>query len=311
VGAALDGVVTSVRDFGAFVDLGGLEGMVHVSELSHTRVAHAQDAVKPGQAVRVQVLRIEKDEKGHQKIALSLRALEQDPWDAARPQLAEGKKLQGKVARLQPFGAFVELFPGVDGLVHVSALSDRHVQHPREVVKEGETIWVQIESVDDASRRVALRKITEEEAQSEGPVLRPERHERGERQERGSEKPAAAGKRNKVGDVVDATVDKCEAFGIFVHWEGGKGLIPNAELGTPRGSDNKKTNPVGSAFKAQIIEIDDRGRYRLSKTSADRAADRAEYNEYQRKQSKMAPGKGFGTLGDLLRAKLQQSEDEE
>jgi small subunit ribosomal protein S1 len=95
-----------------------------------------------------------------------------------------------------------------------------------------------------------------------------------------------------------------------VHWEGGKGLIPNAELGTPRGSDNKKTNPVGSAFKAQIIEIDDRGRYRLSKTSADRAADRAEYNEYQKKQSKMAPGKGFGTLGDLLRAKLQQSDEE-
>jgi small subunit ribosomal protein S1 len=317
VGAQLDGVVISVRDFGAFVDLGGLEGMVHVSELSHARVAHAQDVVKPGQNVRVQVLRIEKDEKGHDKIALSLRALEQDPWDAARPQLAEGKKLQGKVMRLQPFGAFVELFPGVDGLVHVSALADRHVQHPREVVSEGETIWVQVESVDDASRRVALRKITEEEAQSAEPVARPERHERGQRAERGlsaergSEKPTAAGgKRNKVGDVVDATVDKCEAFGVFVHWEGGKGLIPNAELGTERGSDNKRTNPVGSAFKAQIIEIDERGRYRLSKTSAARAADRADYQEYQRKQSKMAPGKGFGTLGDLLRAKLQQEEDE-
>ncbi len=110
--------------------------------------------------------------------------------------------------------------------------------------------------------------------------------------------------------MVDATVDKCEAFGIFVHWDGGKGLIPNAELGTERGSDNKKTNPVGSAFKAQIIEIDDRGRCRLSKTSADRAADRNAYQEYQRKQSKMAPGKGFGTLGDLLRAKLEESEDE-
>src|SRR5260221_8403438 len=170
VGAQLDGTVISVRDFGALVDLGGIEGLIHVSELSHARVAHAQDVVKPGQNVRVQVLRLEKDERGHEKIALSLRALEQDPWDAARPQLAEGKKLQGKVARLQPFGAFVELFPGVDGLVHVSALADRHIQHPREVVKEGETIWVEVESVDDASRRVALRKITEEEAQSAEPV---------------------------------------------------------------------------------------------------------------------------------------------
>src|SRR2546427_46426 len=150
VGAQIEGTVTSVRDFGAFIDLGGLEGLVHVSELSHMRVAHAQDVVKPGQRVKVQVLRLEKDEKGHDKIALSLRALEQDPWDAARPQLKEGARLSGKVARLQPFGAFVELFPGVDGLVHVSALSDRHVQHPREVVKEGETIQVQVESVDDA-----------------------------------------------------------------------------------------------------------------------------------------------------------------
>ena len=293
VGAQLEGTVTSVRDFGAFVDLGGLEGLVHVSELSHARVAHAQDVVQPGQRVKVQVLRIEKDDKLHEKIALSLRALEQDPWDAARPQLKEGARLQGKVARLQPFGAFVELFPGVDGLVHVSALSDRHLQHPREVVKEGETIWVQVESVDDAQRRIALRRIGEEEAQAPaGP--RPEKE-----------------KRARVGDVIDATVDKCEPFGVFVHWEGGKGLVPNAELGTPRGSDNKKTLPPGTQFKARIVDIDDRGRYRLSRSAAERAEGASDYREYQRQMNKrMPPGKGFGTLGDLLRAKLQQSEDE-
>ena len=109
--------------------------------------------------------------------------------------------------------------------------------------------------------------------------------------------------------MVDATVDKCEPFGVFVHWDGGKGLIPNAELGTPRDSDNKKTVPVGTQFKAQIIEIDERGRYRLSRTSADRAADWVDYQEYQRKQPK--PGKGFGTLGDLLRAKLAEQEESE
>ena len=293
VGAQLEGAVTSVRDFGAFVDLGGLEGLIHVSELSHARVAHAQDVVKPGQRVKVQVLRIEKDEKGHDKIALSLRALEQDPWDAARPQLKEGARLQGKVARLQPFGAFVELFPGVDGLVHVSALADRHVQHPREVVKEGETIWVQVESVDDSQRRIALRRISEDEAQA------PE-----------AAKPAQK-KRAQVGDVVQATVDKCEAFGVFVRWDGGKGLVPNAELGTPRGSDNRKTLPPGTQFKAQILEIDDRGRYRLSRSAVDRAESASDYREYQRQMNKrMPPGKGFGTLGDLLRAKLQQSDEE-
>jgi small subunit ribosomal protein S1 len=294
VGAQLEGTVTSVRDFGAFVDLGGLEGLVHVSELSHARVAHAQDVVKPGQRVKVQVLRVEKDEKGHEKIALSLRALEQDPWDAARPQLKEGARLTGKVARLQPFGAFVELFPGVDGLVHVSALSERHIQHPREVVKEGETIEVQIESVDDAQRRVALRRISEEEGQAPQSA-KPEKQ-----------------KRARVGDVVNATVDKCESFGVFVHWEGGKGLVPNAELGTPRGSDNKKTLPPGTQFKAQVVDIDDRGRYRLSRSAAERAEGVSDYREYQRQMNKkMPPGKGFGTLGDLLRAKLQQQSEDE
>ncbi|HEY2030245.1 MAG TPA: S1 RNA-binding domain-containing protein [Myxococcales bacterium] len=293
VGAQLEGTVTSVRDFGAFVDLGGLEGLVHVSELSHTRIAHAQDAVKPGQKVKVQVLRIETDDKGQERIALSLRALEQDPWDAARAQIKEGARLTGKVARLQPFGAFVELFPGVDGLVHVSALADRHIQHPREVVKEGESILVQVESIDDSSRRIALRKVSENEP---------------------AQAPAAAtagGKRLKVGDSVEATVDKCEAFGVFVHWEGGKGLIPNSELGTPRGSDNKKTLPVGTKVKAQIIEIDDRGRYRLSRTSAERAQEGSDYREYQREMNRrLAPGKGFGTLGDLLKAKLSGSDEE-
>jgi small subunit ribosomal protein S1 len=289
VGAVLEGTVSSVRDFGAFVDLGGLEGLVHVSELSHQRVAHAQDVVKPGQKVRVQVLRIDKDEKGHDRIALSLRALEQDPWDAARPQLKEGARLQGKVARLQPFGAFVELFPGVDGLVHVSALSNRHVQHPREVVKEGETIEVQIESVDDAQKRVALRRISDEEAQA---PAAPEK------------KPA--GRRPRVGDMVDAKVDRVEAYGVFVSWPDGKGLVPNAELGTPRGSDNHKTTPVGTQFKAQI---DERGRYRLSRTSAERSEGRAEYEAYRRKAP--PPGKGFGTLGDLLRAKLAEQEQEQ
>jgi small subunit ribosomal protein S1 len=291
VGAVLEGTISSVRDFGAFVDLGGVEGLVHVSELSHQRVAHAQDVVQPGQKVRVQVLRIDKDDKGHERIALSLRALEQDPWDAARPQLKEGAKLQGKVARLQPFGAFVELFPGVDGLVHVSALSNRHVQHPREVVKEGETIFVQVESIDDAQKRVALRRISDDEAQAPAPEKK------------------AGGRRPRVGDVVDAKVDRVEAYGVFVSWPDGKGLVPNVELGTPRGSDNHKTTPVGTQFKAQIIDIDDRGRYRLSRTSAERSEGRAEYEAYRRKAP--PPGKGFGTLGDLLRAKLAEQEQEQ
>ena len=307
VGATLEGVITSVRDFGAFVDLGGMEGLIHVSELSHARVAHAQDAVKQGQNVRVQVLRMEKDEKGQQRIALSLRALEQDPWDAARPQLQEGQTLTGKVVRLQPFGAFVELFPGVDGLVHVSALANKHVQHPREVVKEGESIEVQIDSIDDAQRRVSLRRVLDGAAVGSSNAAPTERERKGPGGAGAGAAPRA--KRSNVGDVVDATVDRCEAYGVFVKWEGGKGLVPNPELGTPRGSDNKKVMPVGTTFKAQILELDEKGRYRLSKTAAEHAADRVDYDAYRKSQP--PKGKGFGTLGDLLRSKLEQSASDE
>ncbi len=311
VGATIEGTITGVRDFGAFVDLGGIEGLIHVSELSHQRVAHAQDAVKQGQKVRVQVLRIEKDEKGVERIALSLRALEQDPWDTARPSLQEGQTLTGKVVRLQPFGAFVELFPGVDGLVHVSALANKHVQHPREVVKEGEIIEVQIDSIDDAQRRVSLRRVLDGApvgSSNAAPAEPRERKGSGDRAGAGGT-PAPRAKRQNVGDVVDATVDRCELYGVFVKWEGGKGLVPNPELGTPRGSDNKKVMPIGTTFKAQILEIDDKGRYRLSKTAAENASDRVDYDTYRK--TIPAKGKGFGTLGDLLRAKMQPAADDE
>src|SRR5262249_50578323 len=157
----------------------------------------------------------------------------------------------------------------VDGLVHVSALSNKHVNHPREVVQEGEQVWVQIDSVDLGNHRVSLRRITEEEAKSDGPVPREERHSRAERGER-----PAPQKRARVGDVVYVVADRCEPFGVFVKWEGaaaGRGLVPNAELGTPRGSDNKKTMPPGTQFKALIIDFDNQGRYRLSKVAAEAA----------------------------------------
>lgn len=139
------------------------------------------------------------------------------------------------------------------------------------------------------------------------PVPAPHRErERGRDRDRENGPPQ---KRARVGDVVDAVVDRVEPFGVFVKWEGptaGRGLVPNAELGTPRGSDNKKTTPAGTAFRAAIIDLDNQGRYRLSKVAAEAAQERAEMEEYKQRSMKTAPGKGFGTLGDLLRAKLQQ-----
>jgi small subunit ribosomal protein S1 len=156
-GAILRGKVSSLKDYGAFIDLGGIEGMVHVSELGFARVAHPKDVLTVGQEVEVAVLRIEKGEgpKKPEKVALSLKSLEKDPWDDAVERFPEGARLGGTVARVEPFGAFVELARGLEGLVHVSELG-RKVSHPREVVKPGQAVQVTVLSVDRERRRIAL-----------------------------------------------------------------------------------------------------------------------------------------------------------
>ncbi|MCB1738794.1 MAG: 30S ribosomal protein S1 [Gammaproteobacteria bacterium] len=159
VGAVLPGTVTSLKDFGAFIDLGGIEGMVHISELSHERVQHPSEVLSVGQAVEVSVLRIERtDNPRHpERIGLSIRALAADPWQSAEQRFPTGARIRGKVSRLQPFGAFIELAPGIDGLAHISALgAGRRIGHPREVLSEGQEIEVVVLGVDKEKRRISL-----------------------------------------------------------------------------------------------------------------------------------------------------------
>ena len=170
----VEGKVTGVRDFGVFVDLGGVEGLVPVSELSHVRVGHPSEVVNVGDEVEVEILRIEApnphspDKAKHkERITLSMRSRQEDPWKAFAAGLKEGDRLSGKVVRLQPFGAFVELKPGVDGLIHISALSDRRIAHPRDVVKVGEAVEVVVEKVDPREKRIGLRLVVERRAGGE------------------------------------------------------------------------------------------------------------------------------------------------
>jgi small subunit ribosomal protein S1 len=159
VGAVLRGVVSSIKDYGAFIDIGGLEGMVHISELAFGRVNHPSDVLAPGQELEVVVLRIEKtgDPRRPEKIALSVRALDADPWQDAGDRFAPGTRIAGTVVRVQPFGAFVELAPGVEGLVHISELgAGRRVNHPREVVKVGDKVEATVLRVELDKRRIAL-----------------------------------------------------------------------------------------------------------------------------------------------------------
>jgi len=159
VGAVLPGVVSTIKDFGAFVDLGGIEGMLHVSELGHSRTARPSDILSVGQRLDVQVLRIEKadDPKRPERISLSLKSMARDPWDDVSAQFPSGTHVAGKVVRIEPFGAFVELAPGVEGLVHASELgAGKQVRHPREVCKVGDTLAVTVLALDHERRRISL-----------------------------------------------------------------------------------------------------------------------------------------------------------
>ncbi len=158
-GAVLSGVVTSLKDYGAFVDLGGIEGMVHISELAFGHVKHPSEILNPGQTVEVSVLRIEPPagSKGREKIALSIRALARDPWQDVARDFPVGRRVSGTVSRLQPFGAFVEVGPGIDGLVHISELgAGRRVSHPSEVVSVGDRVEATVLGVDLERRRISL-----------------------------------------------------------------------------------------------------------------------------------------------------------
>jgi small subunit ribosomal protein S1 len=159
-GAVVSGTVTSLRDFGAFVDIGGVEALIHVSELGHARVTNPADVLAVGQRVDAQVVKIERGEGGKDRIGLSLRALAPDPWATVRERFPPGTQARGTVRRLEPFGAFVELAPGIDGLVHVSRIAlDRRIAHPRQAVSIGDEVDVTVVEVDAAKRRIGLSMV--------------------------------------------------------------------------------------------------------------------------------------------------------
>jgi small subunit ribosomal protein S1 len=159
-GAVLRGKVVGFKPFGAFIDLGGIEGMLHVSEMGYARVEKPEDVLSLGQDVDVAVLKVEpavKGDKATERISLSLKALATDPWREAAATLVEGSRVKGKITRLQPFGAFVELAPAVEGLVHISELgAGRRINHPKEVVSIGQDVEAVVLSIDHERHRIGL-----------------------------------------------------------------------------------------------------------------------------------------------------------
>lgn len=166
-GALVEGVVTNVTDFGAFVQLEpGIEGLVHVSELSWERVAHPKDVVQPGQKVRAMVLKVDAQNR---RISLSLKALQQDPWEEFLEQYSVGSVVSGPVTQIKEFGAFVRLTPAVEGLIHVSEISHERIGHPQEVLRLGQEVTAKIIGINEAKRqvRLSIKKLQEDLAQAE------------------------------------------------------------------------------------------------------------------------------------------------
>lgn len=273
-GAILPGTVSSLADFGAFVDLGGVQGLVPVSEVSHSRLGRPSDRLAVGQAVTVKVLRVD-PEKG--RVSLSLKALEGDPWATVPGALRERQVVMGRVARLNEFGAFVELLPGVDGLVHTTEIP-RHRQGAIKEAGAGAEIAVMILGIDVAKHRIAL-------------TLAPEGVVPGEH----------VASTLAPNAVLLGTVERVEPYGVFVRVGPGQlGLVPNAEMGTDRGADHRKAFPPGAEMKVVVLAIEEGGRrIRLSRAQALLREERAETQAFLGDVPQK--GSGLGTLGDLMR----------
>lgn len=278
-GAVLRGTVTGVRDFGAFVDLGGAEGLIPRSEIAHDRSVAVSDALKAGDVVEVQVREIKDVEPTRpggstKKITLSLKALAEDPW--AGLDLALGRVVEGTVTRSTDFGRFVRLAPGVEGLLHVSELG-RSVK-----AEEGESLRVVVKKIDREAKKISLVPAPDDAVVG----------------------ATVSNVAVKVGAVVTGTVERIETYGVFVQVDGtkgraGRGLVPNAETGLPRGTDLRKALPEGTKVTAKVLETGD-GRLRLSIKGAKEAEERADYEEARGKQR--APA-SLGTFADLLKGR--------
>lgn len=275
MGEVVDGTVRTVVPFGAFIDIGGVEGLVPLSEMSHNRADGPRDVFKVGETVKVKVLRV--DEKG--KLWLSRKSAVDDPWGQVAQKYAQGTKHTGKIVRLQPFGAFVELESGIDGLIHAADLSLKRIEHPEEVVKVGDELEVVVASVDSRQHRIALHPAPTGDAANEAP------------------------QKVQVGKSVKVVVVAIESNGLVVRILGAtgrhaRGFVSAAATGTPRGTELRKLFPVGKELDVKIVEMDPRrGELKLSIKALNEETERNAYQQYRAQVKREAK---FGTLADLL-----------
>ena len=286
VGQEISGRVSSLQKFGAFIDIGGTEGLIPNSEISWSRTEKIEDVLAVDQEVTVRVLSLDWDSR---RLTLSLKAMEPDPWSASIEKYPVGSKVSGTIVRLAPFGAFLNVEAGIDGLIHISNLgAGRRINHPKEVVEVGQWVEAYVISVDLEKRKLSLSMQPKVEPQK---IVLP-----------------------SVGEVFEGTVEKAMPYGVLLKLpSGATGLIPSAEMGTPAGTDHNRMFPAGTKMQVVVIDVDAaRGRIRLSRKGVLERIEQQELNEYRDSvKDKAKSSAGLGVLGELLKAKMEEKGNRE
>lgn len=299
-GAVLPGRVVSVLAYGAFVDLGGgVQGLLHVSEMGWSRVENPTEVVRPGDEITVKVLRVDDDGR---KISLGLKQLQADPWSTVAERYKVGQVLTGKVTRVADFGVFVEMEPGIEALAHVSTFAPTGKRDVwRTAVQPGAPVAVEILSFDLERKRIGVAVLEEGSVKAEGARI--------SRDAAGSESPQPRARVEIVrGARLMGKVERHENYGVFVFLAPGRtGLIHLSETGVERESDLRKAFPVGSDIEVVVLEIDPAGRrIQLSRKAVLEAGETSAVREYAEHQDP-AQSEGFGSLADKLRAAMRPS----
>jgi small subunit ribosomal protein S1 len=280
----LQGKISKITEFGLFIDLGGLEGLVHISEVSWERAEKLDESFKVGQDVEVIVLKVEKKQPvRNSKISLSIKQVFDNPWNSVSEKFSVGQSVQGKVTRITNFGAFVELIPGVEGMVHVSEMSwVKRVHHPSEVVQEGNLVQVNILSIDEKKKSISLslKDISNDPWRD-------------------------ADYRFPVGSEVTGTVAKKSRYGYFIDLaEGVTGLLVFTNIA----ADKKDSLNAGDSVKVIIESVDtENRRISLSYGMKEAKQDQQEISEFIKKQGKTADNKNEASseFGEALLAALK------
>src|SRR5229473_728269 len=235
-GVILEGAVKNITDYGAFVDLGGIDGLLHITDMSWGRLQHPSEAVKVGDKVKVVVL---KYDPSRERVSLGMKQIMPDPWTRAAESYAVGARFTGKVVSVTDYGAFVELEKGIEGLIHVSEMTwSKRAVHPSKLVNVGDTVEVQVLGVDEANRRISLGLKQ----------IEPNPWE-------------ALAERHPVGSTIKGKVKSITDFGVFVEIEPGiEGLIHISQLSNERVDKPSSLYKVGDEVETIVVQVDSKER---------------------------------------------------